>query len=451
MKGFFSWAGRALAFFLVVFLGTEILLNILRAPSLQYYRDQKILHRYNPIYYVDLEPNQDIYIRHFAGKWEGRFRTNSLGLRGIQEPDGDKPKLACLGDSLVMGFGVSDEDTFCHQLNGIELKGGARQSLNLAVDAYGSLGALRRLEDLAPKLKNLKEVLFFVSANDFTLPEELRAKGMLSDDEVDEIRDKDPSFNRNFRIQFELSRASYTLLALKLAFEQLKVQYAFTRYKVRSEWEFTGLSASSGPEQTTAKYMKDSFFRTPPRENCAPPAPTEKTLEKLNVISVPPVPDAIGSEEYRSKFCPEPIPDYFGCQEKEPSLSSLEPLPKITQTAYEEMVRFTQTNGIRLVVVLIPVQVEEIFCRNRGMYHPLENYALRAGTYFEKKGVPVLRLRTETAEMCGEILETPFGKKFSGIRDYFIPEDGHLTVPGNNWVKRALIKQLKELDKKNAL
>lgn len=160
MKGFFYWAGRALVFFILVLVGTEILLNVLKSPSLQFYRDQKLLHRYNPVYYVDLATNKDIFIRHFAGKWEGRFRTNSLGMRGLEEPDSTKPQLACLGDSLVMGFGVSDEDTFCHQLNGIELKGGARQTLNLAVDAYGSLGALRRLQDMAPKLKNLKEVLF---------------------------------------------------------------------------------------------------------------------------------------------------------------------------------------------------------------------------------------------------------------------------------------------------
>lgn len=450
MKGFFSRAGRALAFFILVFIGTEILLNILKAPSLQFYRDQKILHRYNPVYYVDLAPNEDIYIRHFAGKWEGRFRTNSLGMRGLEEADPEKPKIACLGDSLVMGFGVSDEDTFCHQLNGIELKGGPRQAMNLAVDAYGSLGAVRRLKDMAPKLKNLKEVLFFVSGNDFTIPDELRAKGMLSDDEVDEIRSQDPNFNRNFRIQFELSRASYTLQALKLAFEQLKVQYAFTAFKLKSEWNSTGLSASSSADQTPAKYMKDSFFRKP-EAKCDPSTQTgSNTFEKKNVVLIP-NPDRMSQEEYKKNFCPEPIPDYFSCVDREPSLSSLEPLPQITQNAYNEMVEYSKANGIRLIVVLMPIQVEEIFCRNRGLYHPLENYALRAGAYFEKKGVPVLRLRKETGEMCGEVLETQKGKKFSGIRDYFIPEDGHLTVPGNRWAKRSVEKQLKELEKKNAL
>lgn len=114
------------------------------------------------------------------------------------------------------------------------------------------------------------------------------------------------------------------------------------------------------------------------------------------------------------------------------------------------MVEYTRSKGIRLIVVLMPIQVEEIFCRNRGLYHPLENYALRATAYFEKKKIPVLKLRKETGEMCGEVIETAKGKKFSGIRDYFIPEDGHLTVFGNRWARRALEKQLKELEK-NAL
>ncbi|EMM70958.1 hypothetical protein LEP1GSC038_1618 [Leptospira weilii str. 2006001855] len=300
MKGFFSWAGRALVFFILALIGTEILLNLLKSPSLQFYRDQKLLHRYNPVYYVDLAPNQDIYIRHFAGKWEGRFRTNSLGMRGLEEPDLNKPQLACLGDSLVMGFGVSDEDTFCNLLNGIELKGGARQTLNLAVDAYGSLGALRRLKDMAPKLKNLKEVLFFVSGNDFTIPEELRAKGILPDDEIDEIRNRDPNFNRNFRIQFELSRASYTLQALKLAFEQLKVQYGFTLFRLRSEWNSTGLSSASTAEQTPAKYMRDSFFRI--SETKCDPAKTD-IFEKTNVFAVP-NPDVMSKEEYKKNIVP---------------------------------------------------------------------------------------------------------------------------------------------------
>ncbi|MBM9575785.1 lipase [Leptospira sp. 201903070] len=442
-------AGRILAFFVIIFLGTEILLNVLQAPSLQYYRDQKVLHRYNPIYYVDLAPNKDLYIRHFAGKWEGRFRTNSFGMRGLEEPDPDKPKLACLGDSLVMGFGVGDEDTFCNQLNGIELKGGPRQSMNLAVDAYGSLGAVRRLKDMAPKLRNLKEVLFFVSANDFTIPEELRNKGMLSDDEVDQIRDQDPSFNRNFQIQFELSRASYTLQALKLALEQLKVQYSFTTFKLKSEWNSTGFSSASTLDQTPVRYMKDSFFRTPQKENCEPNS-SLGIFKNKNIPLAAPTPETMAQEEYKKRFCPEPIPGYFSCQDQEPSLNSLEPLPEITKKAYDEMIDYTRSQGIHLIVVLMPIQVEEIFCRNQGKYHPLENYALRAASYFEKKGVPTLKLRKETSEMCGEVIDTPKGKKFSGIRDYFIPEDGHLTVPGNNWAKRAVVRQLKELEK-NAL
>ncbi|EMG11035.1 hypothetical protein LEP1GSC151_0376 [Leptospira interrogans serovar Grippotyphosa str. LT2186] len=83
----------------------------------------------------------------------------------------------------------------------------------------------------------------------------------------------------------------------------------------------------------------------------------------------------------------------------------MKPLPEITRKAYDEMVEYTRSNGIRLIIVLMPIQIEEIFCRNRGLYHPLENYALRAATYFEKKGIPVLKLRKETSEMCGEVIE----------------------------------------------
>ncbi|EMN38241.1 hypothetical protein LEP1GSC085_2329 [Leptospira interrogans str. L0996] len=54
----------------------------------------------------------------------------------------------------------------------------------------------------------------------------------------------------------------------------------------------------------------------------------------------------------------------------------------------------------------MPIQIEEIFCRNRGLYHPLENYALRAATYFEKKGIPVLKLRKELPK-CVEKLWSP--------------------------------------------
>lgn len=64
------------------------------------------------------------------------------------------------GDSLVMGFGVGDPDTFCALLDGLELKGGARQSLNLGVDAYGSSGSYLRLKDIAARLDHVSEVLF---------------------------------------------------------------------------------------------------------------------------------------------------------------------------------------------------------------------------------------------------------------------------------------------------
>lgn len=75
--------------------------------------------------------------------------------------------------------------------------------------------------------------------------------------------------------------------------------------------EFYWLSSASTVEQTPVKYMKDSFFRTP--ETKCDPNPQE-TFKKKNVIEAL-NPEIMSKEEYKKKFCPEPIPDYFSCQE----------------------------------------------------------------------------------------------------------------------------------------
>ncbi|EPG68022.1 LA_2490 family SGNH/GDSL-type esterase [Leptospira wolffii] len=428
-------AGLGILFLGLVFLGTELGLHLLRSPSLQYYRDLKVLHTFHPEYYVALEPNESIYVRHFAGKWEGQFTVNSMGLRGTEDPIQGKPKLLCLGDSLVMGFGVADSDTFCQLLDGIELSGGKRQALNLGVDAYGSRGSYYRLKDIAPRLDNVKEVLFFISPNDFDMPEVLAAKGILPDDQTDALREKDPNYARNFKFQFHLTRISYTLQALKLAWEQILVTYAFTRLTVKQELISAGLyprswlekdlsegkiPAGSALEGSITTYLKSSFYRPVKKPDCG-----EKP-----VLS-----------EIRG-MCPEPIPAHVQCTDSMPSIDSLQPLPELTQTYYQKMIDLSRERGFRLIPVILPIQIEEIFCFNNGKYHPLENYAWRASTFFEKRGVRVLRFKKETASMCGT---DPSGKSF-GVLDHYIPEDGHFTKKGNAWAAKAVRNRLKEPD-----
>ena len=45
----------------------EGLLRWMEAPALDYYRKVKLLHIYNPDYFVALPANEDLYIRHHDG------------------------------------------------------------------------------------------------------------------------------------------------------------------------------------------------------------------------------------------------------------------------------------------------------------------------------------------------------------------------------------------------
>ncbi|PJZ76143.1 LA_2490 family SGNH/GDSL-type esterase [Leptospira neocaledonica] len=428
-KSFFG-----LVFLILIFLGTEAGLVLLRSPSLQYYRDLKLIHSFHPDYYVALEPGQSKYVSHFAGKWEGQFSINSLGLRGKEEPIPGKPKLLCLGDSLVMGFGVGDSDTFCQLLDGIQLKGEARQALNLGVDAYGSRGSYFRLKDISSKLDNVKEVLFFISPNDFDMPEALAKKGILPDDQTDAIREKDPNYARNFKLQFILTRISYTLQSLKLAYEQIQVTFAVTKLSVCKELDSVGLyrcrrldgdEVSAEPKKPSGNlvsYFESSFFRTVKRPNCD--------------TDITPTSAVFGA------MCPETVPSHVSCVDSAPSFETLPALPELTQEYYQKMIDLAKERGFKLVPVILPIQIEEIYCYNNGKYHPLENYATRASTFFEKRGVKVLRFKKETASMCGFDQN---GKKF-GILDHYIPEDGHFTKRGNIWAADSLKTKLKETD-----
>jgi len=415
MNSFFR---RAAAFLLVSaasLLIVEFALRFFNPPALQYYRDVKLLHAYHPDYGVTLQPMESRYVRHYSGAWEGQFTTNSLGQRGKKEPSPTTPKILCLGDSMVMGFGVSDEDTFCSQLDGLELNGQTYQAMNLGVDAYGSLGSAKRLEDMANRLTNIKEVLFFISPNDFTMPEVLRNQGILPDDETDALHDNDPVWKRNFRLQFEATRISFFLQALKLGFEQTKIQITLSKASAQSETH----SLFTNPIQ----YLKESFSRTPKKPVCN--------------LAESKTPDHI---------CPEPVPvSEFPCTDQPSSPETLAPLPDVTIIAYERMIGLAKTYGFKLTPVFLPMQIEELFCYSNGKYSPLGNYSIQAESFWKKKGIEVIQLKPYVQKMCGAPFKTKTGEiKKAGIRDYIIPGDGHLTKIGNKWASDALKQELEK-------
>lgn len=403
--------GAIVLFFPFALLALESILRLSNPPALRYYRDVKLLHAYHPEYGVALEPNESRFVRHYADLWQGQFTTNSLGLRGLEEPIPGKPKLLCLGDSLVMGFGVSDEDTFCSRLDGFEEKGETFQSLNLGVDAYGSLGSYKRLKDMSTQIDNIKTVLFFISPNDFTMPEELRAQGILPDDESDALHENDPVWKQNFRIQFELTRVSYLLQALKLAYEQTKVKLAQTKYLVSTDTE----------QLTTSPivYLRETFILPVKQQKC---------------------------EENTEFICPTPIQNLnVVCSDSPIDPNSLEPLPETTTRAYDLMIRLSKEKGYRFVPVILPMQIEEVYCRQIGKYNALGTYAIRAKRYLDSQGVKTLDILPYTDKMCGREFTLNGKTKKAGIQDYYIPGDGHLTKIGNLWASESISHALKEI------
>ncbi len=434
----------------LILICSEILLRIIDPRALQYYRRLKLLHTYNDQYFVSLAANQDQYLRQAAGLWEGRFTTNSMGYRGSPEPDPSMPKIVCLGDSMVMGFGVSDQDTFCYGINNVVLSGRKHQSMNLGVDAFGSLGSARRLADSAEKLKNIHVALFIISPNDFTIPDELRSRGVLPDDDTDEIRDADPSYRMSFRIQFELTRYSYTLMSLKLSYEQLRIKWEENKRQIRSELVQSGLSAKdeSNPyEQPLCvrgpwNYFINSFYHIP----ADPPCPGD--AERIPDCSGAGGPaDGHGQVLPLIAVCPQPVPAGVQCLPRPPAV--LPPLPASTQKAYRLMMETAKKRGIFLTAVMMPIDNNVLYCGTHGLHSAQFEYALRAGEYFKKLGIPVIDLRPYVPRMCGEKLPS-LTDRLSGVDDYYIRADGHYTAAGNRWARDALLLELKKMEKQGA-
>ena len=412
----------------------EVGLRTFQPPALQYYRNVKLLHVYNAEYLVGLPANADIFVRHHAGLWEGRFTTNSLGYRASPEPDASRPQLACLGDSIVMGFGVSDEETFCRRLNNITLGGRRFQAMNLGVDAFGSMGSAKRLAEAAPRL-NLKLALFFPSPNDFEMPEPLRALGQLPDDDKDALRENNRDGQLLFRLQFEATRLSYALHALKLAWEQLKIRRVETGAAILQELQSSGFTKGAGGARANPlRYFSSAFYRGGSASVCVAGKPS---LSRKRDYGDPAL--------FKSRYCPPPLVAGTRCAEGEPAGDLLPALPDVTQRAYGQMIKTAERHGIRLVVVLLPIENEVLQCTQHGRYSRHFDFALRVRRFFRKERITVLDLRPYVGRMCGEPIKDAEGVRPSSVQDYFIPADGHFTIPGNRWAAETLRTELERL------
>lgn len=399
----------------------ESFLRFYRIESIDYFRTMKLLHQYHPEYIFGLRPNQHFYVKHFTGKWEGTFTINSLGMRNIEEPKDNFKKVICLGDSLVMGFGVSDEHTFCNLLNEDYKKSGY-QFLNAGIDGLGSWGSFERIKEIHNKIKDIDTVLFFVSPNDFTMPEVQLKQGFLPDDVIEEKRLKDPKKNFIDRFQFILTDWFYSLYIFKLTIKQIKLKSYLFFNELQENMNYL-------QNHSIDKMIKDSFLLPEKKKTCI------QNVEK-NTIYKTIRKEYIQTKEVKKEIhCPEPIPEHI-LKECTNFPETIPPLPEFTQNIYKNMIQYTQQNQIKFIVIILPMQIEEIYCNSINKYHPLRIYALQAKLFFNNNNIQVIDLMDETKTLCKE--------NHYSIKDYFIPEDGHLTVIGNKWVANSLSKILEE-------
>jgi hypothetical protein len=112
--------------------------------------------RYDPELVYTLRPGRFVFAqREFAHE----FRVNSLGVRD-EEAALDGPEIVVVGDSIAMGWGVTQEEAFPALL----ARATGRRVLNAAVSSYGTVREMRLLERI--DRRRLAWVIVQYNAND---------------------------------------------------------------------------------------------------------------------------------------------------------------------------------------------------------------------------------------------------------------------------------------------
>lgn len=377
----------------------EISLRILKPSALDYYWVQKKIHRVDPDYLVDLEPNlENVRIKHFQGIFDIIFSTNEMGFRATDPIDNAIPQIACIGDSITMGFGVSDEDTFCRKLNNYTDGAGQRyKAVNLAVDAYGPSAISRKLNKFLPKLNT--KVLYYFPSNG---------------DDIDELNFH-PRFAstwkmKSFEYQFNATKYSFLLSSLKIMVEQM-----FIRFHETVLFPFARLND-----------LRVCMFSDIDKEKCKIRDFKDLSMDFYSDFFIPPK---------KEKNAP---PVFFSDECREPE-GPLE-IPDSAYKALEGIIQITKDKGIKLVMVLLPIDIESAYCSQKGFRHRFYNYLITIKPFLLSKGVDVIDMtQTEyTIQMVDE-------KNRLNPRPYYIIGDGHYTKLGNDWVAKELLRKTKEI------
>ena len=96
-----------------------------------------------------------------------RLWINRFGIREVENAIYDLPKIAILGDSVVFGIGLSQEQTISSLLQeAINRTGASLKVLNFGVPGYG-LDELVEYLKIKEKIYNVDQVIYILNPNDF--------------------------------------------------------------------------------------------------------------------------------------------------------------------------------------------------------------------------------------------------------------------------------------------
>jgi len=387
---------QLLFFFIFLFSFLEIALRIIKPDAFEFYRLQKQFHSYNDEYLVDLEPNVNIRLTHFQNVFDIYFSTNERGYRGTKPIDNTKPQIGCIGDSVTMGFGVSDQDTFCSALDGfIDSSETSYQSINLGVDAYGPSAIERKLSEQIPTL-NLKLLYYFPSNGDDI-------------DEANFYSKMNNSLSKKiFKYQFLASKYSYLFLATKVTQEQLGYRFRETFIQPIDTAYFT--------YHCIMDIQKD--FK----------CPNTSLFGYLKSYL---------SDFKRAPKSPKNQPPIFGpdeCQRE----NDEHPIPESVYVSTKKIISLANKNNIKIVLFLAPIDIETAYCSQKGKSHKFYNYSMTLKKFLIKEKIDFIDLNEYTSLMKDE-------EGRINPRPYYIIGDGHYTEIGNKWVLDIIKKKTMEI------
>jgi lysophospholipase L1-like esterase len=190
----------ATASLLVLLVLAEIALRVVDPPILRFAYAMRQAFGYAGWTHIDLRAGQDVelHLPRYDGEDLFRFRLASdpRGLR-MPAPPGTGTAVHCIGDSLTMGWGVENEETFPAALG--RVLGAGHRVANVGCTAYGLIAAMeksRRVRDELPPAA----IVYLFCPNDF------------DDDAVTAtVRRRGPARHAIARVMAVLKRHSYAM------------------------------------------------------------------------------------------------------------------------------------------------------------------------------------------------------------------------------------------------